>query len=372
MPTQAASELLRAAIGSSRSVVIGIDSELLNRDGAEMAERRRRAGHASGESQQVGPFTGEASGREGPTCRRSMAKRTSDVAAATSLDERERAALLALAEHKIFATDQILVMFCGSDRTAQRVLFDLREAGLIDSFEWRSKGKRDPDRHHLTPKGLKLAATLRGCRVAELGKVPTTEAAAKALMPHRRGVNRFFSDLVALTLERPGYGLETWRDEHKLKTPSGEVQPDSFGRLLHPGGAVEFYFEYDLGTEHRSVLIDKFARYQRIASTWDPLDGKSFPSVLFVCPKDARELELLRCAMRGVAHWDPKNAITARLPFYCTTVVRLRRHGQLGPVWRDMYASWDRLCLDKLPLVDASPYDLADCFGRRFTARVDA
>lgn len=301
-----------------------------------------------------------------------MPRRTSDVPAAIPLDERERAVVLALAGHKILATDQVETLFCGSDRTAQRVLFVLREAGLIGSFEWWSKGKREPDRHYLTPKGLKLAAMLRRCRVAELGKAPTTEAEAKALMPHRRGVNRFFSDLVALTLERPAYGLETWRDEHKLKTSAGELQPDSFGRLLHPGGAIEFYFEYDLSTEHRSVLIDKFANYQRIASTWDSLDGKPFPSVLFVCPKDGRELELLRCAMRGAAHWDPKNSITARLPFYCTTVVRLRKHTQLGPVWRDMYGSWDRLCLDQLPSVDASPYDLEDCLGRRFAARVDA
>ncbi len=138
-----------------------------------------------------------------------MAKRTSDSPAAPPLDERERAVLLALAEHKIFATDQIEVLFCESDRTAQRVLFDLREAGLIDSFEWRSKGMRGHDRHFLTPKGLKFVATFRHCRVAELGKVPTTEEAAEAIMPHRRGVNRFFSALVALTLERPGFGTKS-------------------------------------------------------------------------------------------------------------------------------------------------------------------
>ena len=301
-----------------------------------------------------------------------MAKRTSAVTAAESLGERERAVLLALAEHKIFATDQIQILYCDSDRTAQRTLYELRSKGLIDSFEWRSRGKRDPDRHFLTPEGLKVAASFRVCRVADLGKVPVSIAAAKAIMPHRRGINRFFTDLVSLTLTRPGYGVETWRDEHKLKASCTEVQPDSFGRLLHPGGAVEFYFEYDLGTEHRNVLIDKFARYQQLASGWDSLDGKPFPSVLFVCPKDARELELLRCAMRSVAHFDPHEATSARFPFYCTTVQRLRKHGQLGPVWRDMYGSWDRLRLDELPSFDASAYDLADCLGRQFAARVDA
>lgn len=44
--------------------MIGIESELSDPDGAEMAERRRRAGHASGESQRADPLTGEGSGRE--------------------------------------------------------------------------------------------------------------------------------------------------------------------------------------------------------------------------------------------------------------------------------------------------------------------
>ncbi|MGH2373263.1 MAG: recombinase family protein [bacterium] len=74
---------------------------------------------------------------------------------------------------------------------------------------------------------------------------------ASKFMLHRTGVNRIFCDLCRLTLMRPGWGVETWRDEHKLRTPYGEVQPDSFGRLLHPGDAAEFYFEYDAGTEHR-------------------------------------------------------------------------------------------------------------------------
>lgn len=59
-----------------------------------------------------------------------MAKRISDAPATTPLDERERAVLLALAEHKILATDQVEVLFCESDRTAQRVLYELRKEVL--------------------------------------------------------------------------------------------------------------------------------------------------------------------------------------------------------------------------------------------------
>lgn len=296
-----------------------------------------------------------------------MAKRTSVVAAARELGERELAVLLALAEHKFFSTDQIETLFCDSDRTAQRVLYQLRQYGLISSFEWRSSSrKRDANRHFLTPAGLKFVASRRGCRVAELGKIPTDKDAAERIIRHRSGVNRFFCDLVTLTLQRHGYCVETWRDEHKLSTPFGEIQPDSFGRLLHSSGAVEFFFEYDLGTEHRRVLIDKLANYLRIASTWDSSDDKPFPNVLFVTTKDDRELELLKVALRAVRELSLERSTTGRFPFYCTTVARLRKHGQLGPVWREIFLRGERLRLDQLPSVDVEPYHLDDCVGRHW------
>ncbi|MCA1831304.1 MAG: replication-relaxation family protein [Actinomycetota bacterium] len=284
------------------------------------------------------------------------------------LDVRARAVLLAFAEHKILSTDQIEVLFCGSDRSAQRVLQELRDAGLISSFEWQSSSRtRDANRHFLTPAGARLVASWRRCRVAELGAIPVDEDAAKKLMPHRAGVNRFFADLVRETLKHPGYGVEAWRDEHKLRTPFGEIQPDSFGRLLHPGSAVEFYFEYDRDTEHVKPLLDKFASYLRIASTWESLDGKPFPAVLFVVPSDDRERALLKALLKALQQWDPAYARTAILPLYCTTVVRLIKAKQLGPVWRDMFLRRpERLRLDQLPSIDAEPYHLEDCLGRRW------
>jgi len=285
-----------------------------------------------------------------------------------------RAVLQAVAEHKILSTDQIEILFFGSDRSTQRALAELRDAGLIVTFEWQSsKRTRDANRHFLSPAGARLVATWRRCRVADLGAMPADEAAAETLMPHRSGVNRFFCDLVRQTLKLPGYGVETWRDEHKLRTPYGEIQPDSLGRLLHPGGAVEFYFEYDRDTERIKPLIDKFVSYLRIASTWESPDGRPFPSVLFVVPKDDRELDLLRALLMAVEEWDPTRASTARLPLYCTTVAWLAKGGQLGAVWRDMLVRRPaRVRLDELPSIDASPYHLDDCFGRRFANRKKA
>lgn len=299
--------------------------------GAEMAVRRRRAGYASGESSQVNPQAGEGSARERADLSEDYVHRT--VAKSKNQARRTRASCASSfgrAQDPLDRSDRDPLLRLRPQR--EKVIQDLREAGLIVTFEWRSsKRTRDTNRHFLSPVGARLVATWRRCRVADLGAIPVDVDAAAKLMPHRAGVNRFFADLVRETLKRPGYGVETWRDEHKLRTPFGEVQPDSFGRLLHPGGAVEFYFEYDRDTEHIKPLIDKFVSYLRIASTWQSEESKRFPSVLFVVPKDNRELNLLRALLKAVEEWDPTRASSARLPLYCTTVARLAKSGSSEP-----------------------------------------
>lgn len=282
------------------------------------------------------------------------------------LGERELAVLVALAEHKILSTSQIELLFYDSPRRAQQMLFELRSHGLIHTFTWRGAGTREADRHCLSGEGARYGARSLGVRVRDLGDLPKSEAHAKRLMPHRSGVNAFFCGLVVATLGRPGYGLQCWTDEHKLRTPYGEVQPDGFGRLLHPGGANEFYFEYDLSTEHRAALRTKFLNYLRVASHWEDPDGEPFPSVLFVVPGEDRELDLLRTLLKAVGGWDAAQAQTARLPFYCSTVTRVRS-GPLGPVWRDMLQRpAKRLRLDEVAAIDGSGFDLSECLGRRW------
>lgn len=293
-----------------------------------------------------------------------MAK-TEQASTARSFGAREFAVLVALAEHKILATSQIAVLLFRSERSTQRILGVLRSAGSIESFAWRETA-READRHFLTPPGAQLVASHLGCRVAALGAMPRDEDHARALMPHRSGVNAFFCGLVEQTLGRPGYGLETWTDEHKVRTPYGEVQPDGFGRLLHAGGATEFYFEYDRSTENRASLLTKFTSYLRIASTWQSIDDRPFPSVLFVVTKDDRELALLKALLAATGRWNPTRATSGRLPLYCSTVARLKSKGHLGAVWRDMLASSARLRLDELATIDGSAYDLSACLGRRW------
>ena len=332
-----------------------------------MAPERRKANTHRGNKAQVDTGATGRPTKERGWCRTTMATGDQLDTSAVVLGDREFALLLALAEHNVLSTEQIQMLFFNSQRRCQQVLFDLRSRGFINTFCWRSSRAREVDRHYLAPAGAQVLARHLGCGTRDLGDVPADDAAAAKRMAHRSGVNAFFCGIVSQTLTRAVYGLECWTDEHKVTTAFGEVQPDGFGRLLHPGGATEFYFEYDLSTEHRRSLIDKFAKYLRVATHWESIDGRPFPSVLFVVPGDHRELHLLKALLAAVNQWDPSRVRTTHPPLYCSTVTRLRVKGHLGPVWRDMLVRGaSRLRLDELPAIDGSEYDLDDCLGRRW------
>jgi hypothetical protein len=76
-------------------------------------------------------------------------------------------------------------------------------------------------------------------------------------LPHRLGANAFFCALIEASRAREGHCLISWRPEHWVRTRAAEVKPDGFGRYLHPGGACEFYLEYDRGTEAFGALSRK-------------------------------------------------------------------------------------------------------------------
>jgi putative transposase len=87
--------------------------------------------------------------------------------------------------------------------------------------------------------------TCRGCPIRATGP---------KLIAHRLGVNAFFCALAEASRTLQGHCLGTWRPEHWVRTKAAEIKPDGFGRYLHPGGACEFYLEYDRATEGRGAL----------------------------------------------------------------------------------------------------------------------
>ncbi len=220
-------------------------------------------------------------------------------AISSSLDERDHAILHALLKHKVLTTHQLYVLFFRSLRRCQHRLSALKNLELISSFEPRrdfGQG-RSPDHHFLTELGVSVLAQRDGVPRGELPWVPDESYKDNRNLRHRMGVNAFFCALVEASRLNEGHCLERWVPERKVKTGAGEIQPDGFGRYLHPGGACEFYLEYDRATEGPAALSEKLRSYLRFSAGWG--EGAPFPNVLVVVPRHHREGDVAQAVHRA-------------------------------------------------------------------------
>jgi Replication-relaxation len=191
--------------------------------------------------------------KEGEACAQIMvrAERNVSRARASPIDERDLQVLLHLLEHKILTTHQISSLCFRSLRRCQHRMRELKEMGLVSTFSvGRGFGEgRAPACWHLTKPGLVEIADAKDVRTSDLPWVPDSSYRTSKMIAHRLGVNAFFCALAEASKATQGHCLATWRPEHWVRTKAAEVKPDGFGRHLHPGGACEFYLEYDRATE---------------------------------------------------------------------------------------------------------------------------
>jgi Replication-relaxation len=298
------------------------------------------------------------------------AERNDLRARAWILDERDQAILLSLLEYKLLTTDQIKSLYFRSLRRCQHRLKELRDLGLIASFTPR-KGfgqGRPPDCLFLTKAGLSACAEVKGVRASDLSWIPDERYQGSQNLAHRLGVNAFFCALIEASRAREGHCLVTWRPEHWVRKKAAEVKPDGFGRYLHPGGAFEFYLEYDRGTEAFGALSRKLEGYLRLAAGWtEEQDLSGFPNLLLIVPQGVREREVGSALRHAIAIVHVGASLATSFPLYVASEDQLTELGVLGPVWRHLATDGDRLSLLDMPAQPRDLYRTTRCLGRYFT-----
>jgi hypothetical protein len=286
------------------------------------------------------------------------------------LDERDHATLLSLLEHKVLTTDQIKSLFFRSIRRCQHRLRELKDLGLIAAFTPRrgfAEG-RPPACWFLIKTGLSEIADVRGVRPSDLAWVPDESYRGSRNLAHRLGVNAFFCALVEASRAHEDHCLATWRPERWIRTTTVEVEPDGFGRYLHPAGACEFYLEYDRGTEAVGALSRKLEGYLRLAAGWtEEREPAGFPNLLIVVPERTREGEVGAALRHAVGRLHVPEALAASFPLYAAGEDALIRYGVLAPAWSHLLTGTERLSFVELPTRPRDPYRAKRCLGRYFT-----
>jgi hypothetical protein len=286
------------------------------------------------------------------------------------LDERDHALLLSLLEHKVLTTQQIKGLYFRSFRRCQHRMKELRDLDLVSSFTvGRGFGEgRPPACWFLTKAGLTEIAEAKDVRVSDLSWVPDGSYGWSRMLAHRLGVNAFFCALAEASRAHEGHCLHTWRPEHWVRTVAAEVKPDGFGRYMHPGGACEFYLEYDRGTEAFGALSRKLEGYLRLAAGWtEEQELSGFPNLLLIVPEGVREGEVGSALRQAVTTSHAPGSLASSFPLYVASEDVLTDVGVLGVAWKHLSTDGDRLSLLDLPARPRDLYRAARCLGRHFT-----
>ncbi|WP_328869609.1 replication-relaxation family protein [Streptomyces sp. NBC_00287] len=230
---------------------------------------------------------------------------------AAHLTERDRWLTRMLYEHRVLTTHQIVEMAWPSARAANTRLLRLYQWRLIDRFQPFITHGSAPMHYLLDVAGAAVLAREDGLEPRELDyRHDRAIGIAYSLhLAHTVGTNGFFSALVARS-RRPGATgrLAVWWSEGRCARHFGDiVRPDAYGiwqENFPTPSALEWFLEFDFGTERPDRLGRKLTAYAKLAQT----TGIATPVLIWV-PTTRREAAVRRALAAALASIDDPSLV---------------------------------------------------------------
>jgi hypothetical protein len=186
--------------------------------------------------------------------------------------------------------------------------------GVVDRFQPFISFGTAPMHYVLAPAGAAVLAAEDGLDVKDLGyRHDRAFAVAHSLrLAHTVGVAEWFTALVAAarataTNTQPGERTElaAWWSETRCAKHFGDlIKPDAYGRWTSDDAEIEFFLEYDLGTEALATLAGKLAGYAALAEA----TGITTPLLVWL-PTSRREANARRLLHRVWRELDNPHAV---------------------------------------------------------------
>ncbi|WIV57961.1 replication-relaxation family protein [Amycolatopsis nalaikhensis] len=222
---------------------------------------------------------------------------------AAHLTQRDRWLARMLHEHRVFTTQQIVELCYPTMRAANHRLLQLFKWRVVDRFQPFVSSGTAPMHYVLDIAGAVALAYEDGLDPKQLGyrHEDAIGIAHSLRLAHTVGVNGFFTTLVALS-RRPGARgrLTAWWSELRCRRLFGDmVRPDAYGRWREDGHQIEFFLEFDFGTEDLGKLARKLADYEKLATA----TGITTP-VLVWLPTNRREITARRAFADALSQLD--------------------------------------------------------------------
>ncbi|MET8846010.1 replication-relaxation family protein [Amycolatopsis sp. NPDC004625] len=213
------------------------------------------------------------------------------AALAGRLTPRDKWLLALLHEHRVLTSTQVQDAAFPSSRSTRQRLRELYLWRAVSRFQpFRQLGSA-PMHYVLGPAGAAVLAAEHGLDVKDLGyrHDRAMAIAHNQRLAHTVGVGDFFTSLIARTRQlgtRRGDGLTAWWAEARCARHFGDlVIPDAYGRWRGCAGELEFFLEYDTGSESLTKVARKLLAYARLADS----TGIATPVLLWF-PTSRREV----------------------------------------------------------------------------------
>jgi Replication-relaxation len=261
---------------------------------------------------------------------RSAAERL--AALAGRLTDRDRTLCRLLHQHRVLTTPQLIDLAFPSRNAAEHRLAILHQLGVLDRFRPHHTPGSAPYHYVLGPLGAALLAAEADQEPAELGyrRDRTLALAHSQRLAHLLGVNGFFCALAHAARQHPAAALEVWWSEQRCAARWGRlVHPDGYGRWREHQSRVDFFLEYDRGSEPLGRLAAKLPGYLQLAQA-----SEIATPLLVWLPTPARETTA-RQALGG-----------SSLPV--ATATPHPDQTPAGPLWLPLHASGPRRRLAQL------------------------
>ncbi|MBW4717349.1 replication-relaxation family protein [Saccharothrix obliqua] len=190
---------------------------------------------------------------------------------ARRLTPRDRWICRMLWEHRVLTSHQITALAFPSFRSGRQRLRELHGWGVVDRFRPLVATGTAPMHYVLAPAGATVLAAENGVDVKDFGyRHERAFGIAHSLrLAHTVGVNEWFTALVDRArhpLPGEDVALTAWWSETRCARHFGDmVKPDGYGRWRADDRQVEWFLEYDLGTESLPKVAGKITGYAALA-----------------------------------------------------------------------------------------------------------
>lgn len=232
------------------------------------------------------------------------------AALAWRLTPRDKWIIRMLWEHKVLTSHQITTLAFPSFRSGRMRLRELYLWGVIDRFQPFVTLGTAPMHYVLAPAGATVLAAENGLDIKQIGyrHDRAFNIAHSLRLAHTVGVNEWFTALVHRARHpHPGeqVTLAAWWSEARCARHFGDlIKPDAYGRWRSGDRQIEWFLEYDFGTEVLAKLTGKLTGYAALAQA----TGITTPLLIWL-PTSRRETTARRTLTQAWRELDEPHSV---------------------------------------------------------------